>query len=97
MAAKQKFPPKKMAVKKNDQMMYLYVLTILMKFQTHYMNNTKVILNYVPCSLFCIIFGFLAVFQIFFQNLMAAKSDPNPPSHFFWTKTLLNVHSLNNT
>ena len=45
-----KWMPKKNGRQKYDQMMYLYVLIILMKLQTHYMNNTKVILKYVPCS-----------------------------------------------
>ena len=54
--------------------------------QTHYMNNTKVILKYVPCSRVCIIFGFLAIFKIFFKIWWPRKSNPNPPLPFFGQK-----------
>ena len=57
MAAKKKWPPKKNGRQKYDQMMYLYVLIILMKLQTYYINNTKVIFIFYmllrqQCSIF---------------------------------------------
>ena len=93
MAAKKKWPPKKMAAKKKwppkiwpNDVFICFNYFDEASIQTHYMNNTKVILKYVPCSWVCIIFGFLAIFKIFFKIWWPRKSNPNPPSHFFGQK-----------
>ena len=93
-----KIAAKKMAVKKTPNDLFIcfnYFDEVSDSLQ--YMNNTKVILNYVPCSWFCIFFGFLEVFRSFFSEFDGSESDSNPLPIFFWTKTLLNVDSLNNT
>ena len=84
-----KWPPKKMAAKKKwppkiwpNDVFICFNYFDEASIQTHYMNNTKVILKYVPCSWVCIIFGFLAIFKIFFKIWWPRKSNPNPPPIF---------------
>ena len=89
MAAKKKWPPKKMAAKKKwppkiwpNDVFICFNYFDEASIQTHYMNNTKVILKYVPCSWVCIIFGFLAIFKIFFKIWWQRKVTQTPPPIF---------------